>query len=55
MIKCDVCGETVNVDLCSDDIYRCVDCLYEWESYDEYDPREEAYTIQERNPGWRNW
>ena len=55
MIKCDVCGETVNVALCADEIYRCADCLYEWESYDEYDPREEAYTIQERNPGWRSW
>ena len=26
-----------------------------YESYDEYDPREESYTIQERNPGFRNW
>ena len=55
MIKCDVCGETVNVNLCADEIYRCVGCLYEWESYDEYDPREEAYTIQECNPGFRSW
>ena len=31
-----------------------------WEDYmpetdEDYDEREEAFTPQERNPGWRNW
>ena len=31
-------------------------CIYQDRArHSQYDPREEALTIQERNPGWRTW
>ena len=53
-MKCDICGEEKEVCDCSDGLQRCDKCLELWD-YDIYDPREDALTIQERNPGWRNW
>ena len=61
-MKCDICPNELG-NLCVDGLYRCWRCLdnccvspYAWvEEEEEYDPREEALTPQERNPGFRSW
>ena len=58
-MKCDICGSD-KANLMIDGIYRCDSCQDDYDSdyfldglYD--DPREEAWTIQERNPNFRSW
>ena len=60
-MKCDICERELG-HLCVDGLYRCWRCLddcyvspYAWAEEEEHDPREEAETIQERNPNWRQW
>ena len=56
---CDICERELG-HLCADGLYRCWSCLddvcvspYAWDEED--DPREEAFTDYERNPGFRSW
>jgi len=57
-MKCDICEQELG-ELCKDGLYRCQSCMdndwLELWDYDDYDPREEAETIQERNSDWRSW
>ena len=57
-MKCDICERELG-ELCPDGLYRCQSCMnndwMELLDYDEYDPREEALTPQERNPGFEKW
>ena len=59
-MKCDICERELG-HRCIDGLYRCWNCLEDvcispdaWD-HDEYDPREEALTPQERNPGFEKW
>ena len=59
-MNCDICGSDDKVAEMVDGIYRCFDCADEFDTeyfVDGlfYDPREEAPTPQERNPGFRDW
>ena len=53
-MRCDICGEELGL-LCTDGLYRCDNCMDCLEHEIEDDPREEAFTDYERNPGFRSW